>query len=100
MFAVTVKGWWKVKIFTFNLYNSYFVFQLKKERLRKVAKSVKFHGVYGTLKELQNLLEKKEDKNPFLVQNSLDDNGINDILDKGYYRDNDVCYVIDLLRFT
>ncbi|CAG8626864.1 8081_t:CDS:10 [Paraglomus brasilianum] len=74
--------------------------KLKKERLRKVAKSVKFHGVYGTLKELQNLLEKKEDKNPFLVQNSLDDNGINDILDKGYYRDNDVCYVIDLLRFT
>ncbi|CAG8649461.1 5257_t:CDS:2, partial [Paraglomus brasilianum] len=76
---------------------------LDKKGLKKVAKTVMHHGVCGAIKKIRKILttsNKVEDENPFLDSPPTEITTADNIVQGGDYKHPDVCYIIELLRYT
>jgi len=76
------------------------VFQLDKKGLKEVTKTVLHHGVCGAINKIR-MTTRNEDKeeNPFL-NSSPTDVTTDNIIQVEDYKHPDVCYIIELLRYT
>ncbi|CAB4405368.1 unnamed protein product [Rhizophagus irregularis] len=76
---------------------------LDKKGLKKVAKTVIHHGVCGAINKIRKILttsNKVEDENPFLDSPPTEITTADNVVQDGDYKHPDVCYIIELLRYT
>ncbi|CAG8698449.1 12996_t:CDS:2, partial [Funneliformis mosseae] len=76
---------------------------LDKKGLKKVAKTVMHHGVCGAINKIRKVLttsNKVEDENPFLDSPHTEITISDSIVQDDDYKHPDVCYTIELLRYT
>ncbi|RUS34225.1 hypothetical protein BC938DRAFT_481734 [Jimgerdemannia flammicorona] len=79
---------------------------LNKKELKKVAKTVLYDGIRGAIKEIRKIpairsKDKNENENPFLDSQFINDTTSDDkIIQEDDYNHPDVCYILELLRYT
>ncbi|RUP48746.1 hypothetical protein BC936DRAFT_144059 [Jimgerdemannia flammicorona] len=92
-------------LYSISMVGNYVKFLDKKE-LKKVAKTVLYDGIRGAIKEIRKIpairsKDKNENENPFLDSQFINDTTSDDkIIQEDDYNHPDVCYILELLRYT